>query len=85
MLAREGAAGVLVADVAIEAAEKVAAECKVGATNSRFRSEAVLVDVTKEDSVRSLMGHMANAFGRMDYCINCAGVSHSSHFLHRIR
>jgi NAD(P)-dependent dehydrogenase (short-subunit alcohol dehydrogenase family) len=79
MFAKEGAAGVLVADVAIEAAADVVAECKAVATNTRFQAEAVHVDITQEDSVRSLTGRMAEVFGRMDYCVNCAGVSRPVH------
>ncbi len=79
MFAKEGAAGVLVADVAIEAAADVVAECKAVATNTQFRAEAVHVDITQEDSVRRLIGRMTEVFGRMDYCVNCAGVSNTFH------
>lgn len=75
LLAKEGAASVLVADIAIDSAKDVAAECKAAATNNQFRAEAIQVDITQEDSVRSLMVHMVKLFDRMDYCINCAGVS----------
>lgn len=38
------------------------------------RCEAVEVDVTKEDSVRSLIAQVKRGHGRIDIMINCAGV-----------
>ncbi|KAH8203057.1 hypothetical protein TruAng_002785 [Truncatella angustata] len=70
----EGATGVMVADISIGAATEVVAECQAVATNSQFHVEACQVDITKEDSVRSLVGKMVQAFGRIDYCVNCAGI-----------
>lgn len=75
LLAKEGAAGILVADLAIDAARDVVAECKLVATSVNFHAEAIRVDVTSEDSVQSLMRQTVEVLGRMDYCINCAGVS----------
>ncbi|ROT38903.1 NAD(P)-binding protein [Sodiomyces alkalinus F11] len=74
LFAKEGAAGVLVADVNLEAATEVAAECRAAATNEQFRAVAVHVDITQEDSVRTVMALMAEIFGRMEYCVNCAGI-----------
>jgi NAD(P)-dependent dehydrogenase (short-subunit alcohol dehydrogenase family) len=31
--------------------------------------------VTKEQSVRGIFERMMDVFGRVDYCVNCAGVS----------
>ncbi|KAF6813134.1 3-alpha-(Or 20-beta)-hydroxysteroid dehydrogenase [Colletotrichum musicola] len=73
-LAAEGASGVLIADISVTAAASAVAKCEAAATNSRFRAVAIHVDVTLEDSVQSLMDQMTQAFGRMDYCINCAGI-----------
>ncbi|KAI5854488.1 hypothetical protein GGS23DRAFT_590597 [Durotheca rogersii] len=74
LLAKDGAAGVMVADLAISAARDVVAECRAVATNARFHAEAVEVDVTQEDSVRHALGQMVRIFGRIDYCVNCAGI-----------
>ncbi|MCJ1467227.1 hypothetical protein MMC07_005850 [Pseudocyphellaria aurata] len=74
LLAKEGASGLVVADLAIDAARDTVAECHTVATNTQFRSKAVLVDVTREDSVRSLFSGTVSAFGRVDYCVNSAGV-----------
>ena len=75
LLAKEGASGVMVADLAIDAARDTIAECQTIATNTQFQGKTVLVDVTQEGSVRSLFSEMVSAFGRIDYCVNCAGVS----------
>ncbi|KAI1119035.1 hypothetical protein F5Y14DRAFT_460380 [Nemania sp. NC0429] len=74
LLAKEGALGLIVADIAIDAAVSVVAECKAAAINTHFHAEAVQVDITVEDSVRSLVGTMVQKFGRIDYCVNCAGI-----------
>lgn len=65
----------MIADIAVGAATSVAAECKAVASNSKFHVEAVQVDITKEDSVRRLFDRMTQVFSRMDYCVNCVGVS----------
>lgn len=67
----------MIADLNLEAARNVVAECQAVATNSQFRTEAVQVDITREDSVRNLVDRMVQVFGRIDYCVNCAGVSFS--------
>lgn len=75
LLAREGAAGVLIGDIDVEAANRVAAECRAVATNSQFRAEGIQIDVTHEYSVRRVFKRMVELFERVDYCVNCAGVS----------
>jgi hypothetical protein len=77
-LAKEGAAGILIADINISAAKDVTAECKEVATAPGFRAEAIHIDVTKEDSVEQATSFMVETFGRIDYCVTCAGVSHFS-------
>ncbi|KAJ8133519.1 hypothetical protein O1611_g109 [Lasiodiplodia mahajangana] len=49
--AKEGARGLLVADIDVEAAKKTAADSKDSATNPGFRAEAIELDVTIPDSV----------------------------------
>lgn len=73
-LAREGAAGILVADIDLTAADSVVAECKAVAAHGGFRAESFRVDVTVEESVKALLDHAVLIFGRVDYCVNCAGV-----------
>ena len=65
----------MIGDVDLDATRNVVGECLAAATNSQFRAEAVQVDVAQEDSVRDIFGRMVEVFGRMDYCVNCAGVS----------
>ncbi|MCJ1391939.1 hypothetical protein MMC18_004806 [Xylographa bjoerkii] len=74
LLAKEGASGVVVADLAIEAARITIAECRTVAVNPEFQAKAVLVDVAQEDSVRDLFSETVSSFGRVDYCVNCAGI-----------
>lgn len=73
--AKEGATGVVVADMDIEAAEETASEIRALATHPEFLAEAVLIDVGAEESVRSAMSYTTAIFGRVDYSLNCAGVS----------
>lgn len=104
-LAKEGARGVMIADIDLEAAKAAAVACRAAisadsewkpgdirwvdekdlrkANKDRkpkdekkpaFRAEAVHVDVTKEKSVKGAVSHMVKTFGRIDYCINSAGV-----------
>ncbi|KAI1412629.1 NAD(P)-binding protein [Hypoxylon sp. FL1857] len=72
--AKEGAAGVMVADIDVAAATAVAAECKSVASNPGFKAEAVHIDVTLEESVGLATAHASKTFGRIDYCVTCAGI-----------
>ncbi|KAI2627608.1 NAD(P)-binding protein [Hypoxylon sp. NC1633] len=72
--AQAGAAGVLIADINFELAQEAVKVVKGAATRSDFRVEAVHVDVTVQESVQSVMKHMVDSFGRIDYCVICAGV-----------
>ena len=73
-LAKNGARGLVVADINLETAQQTVKECRIVATDSEFRAEPVYVDVTSEDSVREATRYMIELFGRIDYCINGAGV-----------
>ncbi|KAK0634888.1 hypothetical protein B0T17DRAFT_586555 [Bombardia bombarda] len=74
--AKEGAAGVMVADIDLDAATKVTAKCEKSTTRPAggFGAAAVHIDVTLEESVKSAMARAVQAFGRIDYCVNCAGI-----------
>ena len=52
----------------------MAEACKAAATTPGCRVEVTQVDVTQEDSVQKATDYMVEAFGRIDYCVNCAGV-----------
>jgi NAD(P)-dependent dehydrogenase (short-subunit alcohol dehydrogenase family) len=74
-LAKDGAAGVFIADPDLAAARAVAIKCQQVVTNPKFRAEATHVDVTDEGSVKAAAASMASNLGRIDYCVHCAGVS----------
>ncbi|KAI0966072.1 NAD(P)-binding protein [Xylaria arbuscula] len=73
--AKEGARGLLVADIDLEAATKTASDSKASATNPDFRAEAIQLDVTLPDAVQKATAYMVETFGRIDYCVNGAGVT----------
>jgi NAD(P)-dependent dehydrogenase (short-subunit alcohol dehydrogenase family) len=77
-LAKEGAAGVLIGDINLEAATKTVADCQAVATNSSFRAEAVKIDVTDETSVRAFFARAVELFERVDYAVSCAGIGAQS-------
>ncbi|KAI0117420.1 NAD(P)-binding protein [Daldinia grandis] len=72
-LAKEGAKGILIADINLKAAEETVAEATAVATNPGFRVEVIHLDVTSEESVKQAVAKMIQSFGRIDYCIHCAG------------
>ncbi|KAI1299883.1 hypothetical protein F5Y03DRAFT_243144 [Xylaria venustula] len=73
--AKEGARGLLVADIDLEAALKTASDSRASATNPDFRAEAIQVDVTLPEAVQKATAYMVETFGRIDYCVNGAGVT----------
>ncbi|KAI1824883.1 short-chain dehydrogenase/reductase SDR [Xylaria intraflava] len=72
--ALEGAKGVVLADINHDAAAKVARESEEMATNPDFKTLVVVVDVTALASVNAMVQAAVKAFGRIDYCVNSAGV-----------
>ncbi|KKP03448.1 cupin domain-containing protein [Trichoderma harzianum] len=73
-LTKDGAKGIVIADMNLEAASRVAAECRDIATATNFRAEPLKVDVSQEESVARATKCMVETFERIDYCINCAGI-----------
>ncbi|KAI0385755.1 NAD(P)-binding protein [Hypomontagnella monticulosa] len=73
-MAQEGARGLLVADIDLKAAQKTVAEAVIAASNPSFRGEAIEIDVSDEESVKRAVAHMAESFGRIDYCVHSAGI-----------
>ncbi|QSZ36201.1 hypothetical protein DSL72_007327 [Monilinia vaccinii-corymbosi] len=72
--ANAGASSLTVADINLDAALAVAKECQSVSSNPLFRAEGVRIDVTLEDSVKAAIHHAVSTFGRIDYCVNSAGV-----------
>ncbi|KAI1855542.1 hypothetical protein JX265_004625 [Neoarthrinium moseri] len=72
--ARFGARRVLVADLDYAAACVVAENCQTIASNPDFQAEGALVDVCSEESVSQITARAAQTFGRIDYCVNSAGL-----------
>jgi NAD(P)-dependent dehydrogenase (short-subunit alcohol dehydrogenase family) len=64
-----------VADLDLGAAKTVANECAAVAADANFRAEAVAIDVTQQASIEKATGYALETFGRIDYCVNSAGVS----------
>ncbi|KAI1769736.1 hypothetical protein F4818DRAFT_315515 [Hypoxylon cercidicola] len=74
LFAEQGVRGLLVADLNLETAKQTVAEANTVATNSAFRAEAIQMDVSVEESVKHGVEHMVKSFGRIDYCVNSAGI-----------
>ncbi|RYP10659.1 hypothetical protein DL765_008041 [Monosporascus sp. GIB2] len=78
--AAEGALGVVVADLHLEAAQEVARQCEEAAgSREGFKALAVAVDVGSRESVDAMVRSAVDAFGRIDYCVNSAGVGVQRH------
>ena len=69
--AREGARGVVIADMNEDAA-RAAAEAMRGESTCRF--EVVKTDVSDPESIARLFRKTAEAFGGLDALVNCAGI-----------
>jgi len=69
-LAREGAS-LVIGDIDVEAAEKVAREVRDGGTEALV----VKVDVTKAEEVNKVIGEIVEKFGCIDILVNNAGIS----------
>lgn len=73
--AKDGARGILVADLNLEGAQETAVEAEQVATNPDFRAEAIHADVTIPESLEAAIDHASRSFGRIDYGVHSAGVS----------
>ncbi|CAG9984555.1 unnamed protein product [Clonostachys byssicola] len=73
--AKNGVKRLLVADLDLDNAFETAERCKSAAQNPDFVVKAIGVDVALPDSVRDAVSTMVKTFGRIDYCVNGAGIT----------
>ncbi|PNP38828.1 hypothetical protein TGAMA5MH_09051 [Trichoderma gamsii] len=81
LLAREGCAGICVADISSKAASTVVAELQQVASNSSFKATQYALDVVDAKSVQMMITKVVEEFGRVDYAVNCAGIGAIKHGL----
>lgn len=72
--AKEGACGVVFADIDEDAVITAAEESKQIAVHPGYQAIAVKVDVTNEESAEAMVYTAVKSFGRLDYAFNSAGV-----------
>ncbi|KAI0481173.1 hypothetical protein GGR56DRAFT_629159 [Xylariaceae sp. FL0804] len=70
-----GVTALVVADVDLKAAERTADASKNVATNPDFVAKAIEVDISIPDQVQKATTVMIETFGRIDYCVNGAGIT----------
>ncbi len=73
--AEAGVKGVLLADINASSVEEATMKTKSLASNPSCRCISTTVDVTDIKSVEEMVSLMVKQFGRIDYCVNAAGVS----------
>jgi rhamnose utilization protein RhaD (predicted bifunctional aldolase and dehydrogenase)/NAD(P)-dependent dehydrogenase (short-subunit alcohol dehydrogenase family) len=76
LLAAERGAHLVVADLSLEAAQKVADECK--AIGGKECAVAVAIDIRKRDAIKAALATTVAAFGGIDLLINTAAIFPSS-------
>lgn len=64
------------ADINIEASRETAAQAQTAVTHPDFKAEEVPIDTSVEESVKATIAHATQLFGRIDYAVHSAGVSH---------
>lgn len=74
LLAREGCAGIALADINLASAQTVQKELETITTNPDFKCVSIQVDVQDEQSIIAMVKQTVGAFERIDYAVNCAGI-----------
>ncbi|KAG6354640.1 hypothetical protein INS49_004658 [Diaporthe citri] len=72
--AKEGAKGLIVADINLEGARETANQAKVLAKYPEFRVDVVRVDISVEESVMTAVAHAVKYLGRIDYAVHSASI-----------
>ena len=74
LLAKEGCAGIALADINLTSGQTVQKELEKISSNPKFKCVAIQVDVQDEESIIAMVKQTVEAFGRIDYSVNCAGI-----------
>ena len=72
-MAEAGVAGIAFAD--LNDCQEAAQRSKQFATHPDYRVLILTVNIVDESSVQAMVDNTIKEFGRIDYSINCAGVS----------
>jgi len=78
-LAEAGAKVVVFADKNKETAKSSSEESKKYATNREYCTSTFTMNVTDEESVQNMVDFVIEKFGRIDYCVNGAGIDNGTH------
>lgn len=76
--AERGSRAVVFADLDLEAAQAGSEKSKSLATAKDYETLAVVVDVRDRASVKGMVKKVQETYGKIDYAVNCAGVSGSN-------
>lgn len=68
----------ILADLNEHALEGVARESKTYATNARYQTLCLRVDILSEKDLQSMVDAAITKFGRIDYFVQAAGVVHNA-------
>jgi len=74
LLAKEGCAGIALADINLASAQAAQVELESLSPNPKFKCVAIRVDVQDEESIIAMVKETVVAFSRIDYAVNCAGI-----------
>lgn len=76
-LAEAGAKVVVFADMNTETAKASSEESKKYARNQEYQTTIFEMNVQDDKSVQAMVDFVVKEFGRLDYAVNAAGVSHA--------
>ncbi|ORY16989.1 oxidoreductase [Clohesyomyces aquaticus] len=78
-LAEAGARVVVFADMNQEWAQASSEESKTHAANKDYETSIFEMNVQDEKSVQDMVGYVVEKYGRIDYCVNGAGIDNGVH------
>ncbi|KAI9926207.1 hypothetical protein ASPWEDRAFT_160368 [Aspergillus wentii DTO 134E9] len=73
--AAHGAAGVVLVDLDLSSVQAIAEKSAKVAKNASYRPLPLSVDVADAEQVQDMVSQTLSMFGKIDYNVNCAGVS----------